>query len=84
MEVVPFISSFLRDFIMNGCYVLSFFSPCIYWEGHTVSLFHSVNKMNFIDLFSNIKPAFGVLVMMYYHNHLVMMYHPFYILFDLI
>lgn len=36
---------------------------------------NSVNMVNFIDLFSKMKPAFDVLVRMYYHNLLIMMYH---------
>lgn len=71
--------SFQSVFIMNECYILS---PCIYWKNDTVFLFYSVNIINFIDLYSNMKLALSVLAMMHHHNHLIMMYNLFYVLLD--
>ena len=36
---VPFIPTFIRVFIMNGCYILSNAFSCIYWDDH-VGLCH--------------------------------------------
>lgn len=47
---------------------------CIYWDGHVVLLFCSVNIVNYINWFLKVKPI------LYYWNkiHLMMVYHQVY------
>lgn len=68
VEEVPPFSSFLRVFIMNGCWIF-----CIIWYSRDFFVFKPANMVGYSDWFSNIEPALHP----WNKPHEVMVYNSF-------
>lgn len=64
---------FLVCFLINEFFIHFF---CTFWDHHSIFLFSSVSTVNYMNLFSNIKPCFHS----WDKPHTVMMYYILYVL----
>jgi hypothetical protein len=48
LRCILFISSFIRTFIMNGCWILLKAFQGVYWDDYVVFVFASINMLYYI------------------------------------